>query len=189
MLFQRSKLTLLNFISASIEEVLKESSKLPTIRFEHHASNETFPIHFDGVPYIFLGKREYRCHQGHDIKGKLIKKKYQEKRRQLLCGDHPEYIKTRKLTQPTKKLDCPVQFQVKKIIRFPEFRIESDTKWNRTVASKKIKSYFAELSKIKHGEGIEVIKNESSDHSERTIGKLEYITRFPTGMSIQTIII
>ena len=51
------------------------------------------------------------------------KMKYGENQRQKLCSDHPQNIKTRKLSQPTKKLDCPVKFQVKNIYRFPKFDI------------------------------------------------------------------
>ena len=55
------------------------------------------------------------------------KMKYRENQRQKLCSDPPQHIKTRKLSQPTKKLDCPVRFQVKKIYRFPKFAIMKDT--------------------------------------------------------------
>ena len=41
--------------------------------------------------------------------------KYRENQRQKLCSDHPQHIKTRKSSQPTKKLDYPVRSQFKKI--------------------------------------------------------------------------
>lgn len=70
-------------------------------------------------------------------------------------------IKTRKLTQPTKKLDCPVVFNVKKIFRFPKFKIDHDTKWNRSVASKQLRNILM------------------SKESQPVEGHLEFITRFP----------
>ena len=55
-----------------------------------------------------LGKEEYFCLQGKDCnKGK--KDKYIEKKNVALMLDHV-FTKSRKYTQPTKKLDCPVKF-------------------------------------------------------------------------------
>ena len=42
-------------------------------------------------------------------------------------------------------MECPVTFQTKKIISFPEFSINKDTKWNRTESSQKLKEYLNEL--------------------------------------------
>ena len=53
----------------------------------------------------------------------------QKKKKVLFEHSH---IKSRKLPQPTKKMECPVTFQTKKIISFPKFSIKKDTKWNRT---------------------------------------------------------
>ena len=74
-------------------------------------------IPFDGVPFVLLSTREYQCHQGKD---KIVSKKIKfiENQRQKLSSDHPQHIKTRKLSQPTKKLDFPVRFQVKNFCRF-----------------------------------------------------------------------
>ena len=97
----------------------------------------SFLIYFNGIPYIWLGRRQYQCYQGKD-KSKAKKLKYRNKVNSKLLSDRQSIItKTRKLTQLTKKLDCPVTFHVKKLLRFPEFKIDTDTKWNRSVASKK----------------------------------------------------
>ena len=50
-------------------------------------------------------------------------------------------MNSRKLAQHTKKVDCPVVLSVKKILTFPLFKIENDTKRRRTEAAKKIRSY------------------------------------------------
>ena len=49
--------------------------------------------------------------------------------------------KTCKLTQPTKKLDCPVTLHLKKLCRFPTFEINNDTKWNRVSENKNLQSH------------------------------------------------
>ena len=82
-------------------------------------------------------------------RGTSIKEKYRISKREKLCSDHPEHIKTRKLAQHSKKLDCPVTFTVKKIYLFPEYKIVKDTKWNRTTAAKKIKHLLSEIKERK----------------------------------------
>ena len=42
-------------------------------------------------------------------------------------------------------MECLVTFQTKKIISFPEFSIKTNTKWNKTESSKKLKEYLNEL--------------------------------------------
>ena len=77
----------------------------------------------------------------------LKRKKYKETRKDLVPGvDHTQHVKTRKLSQPSKKLNCPVQFSVKKLCRFPEYKISKDTSWQRSSTSKKIKLVLQQLS-------------------------------------------
>ena len=54
-------------------------------------------------------------------------------------------IVSTKLSQPTKKVDCSVSFQVKKIYRFPKFAIIKDTKHLRDVNSKALKQVLGKL--------------------------------------------
>lgn len=121
-----------------LTKILEDSPKLPSICWERNAKNDHFPIEFNGTPYIFLGTREYHCHQGSD-KNLSVKQKYVNKKMNLARGDHVQHIKSRKLAQPSKKLDCPVYFTVKKLFCFPEFSIEKDTNWQRSSKSKEIK--------------------------------------------------
>ena len=105
------------------------------------------------------------------------KQKYKETRKDLVRGvDHTQYIKTRKLSQPSKKLNCPVQFSLKKLYRFPEYKISKDTSWQRSSASKKIKPVLKQLS----------IKKATSD--DKVPGYLEYVTKFPKGHSFDFLI-
>ena len=99
-------------------------------------------IPFDGVPFILLSTREYQCHQRND---NFKKMKYRENQRQKLRSDHHQHVKTRKLSQPTEKLDCPVRFQVKKFDRFPKFAIIKNTKHLRDVNSKALKEVSGKL--------------------------------------------
>jgi len=146
---------------------------LPQISWEHCSANEGLPLEFDGVPYLWLGRREYQCHQGND-KAKSQKIKYRNNKNNSLMSDHTSSMRTKKHTQPTKKLDCPVKFYVKKIFRFYDFSIEKDTKWNRSVASKKLREYLKTLRDSVNNENI---TNKTSKH-----GILEFVTCFPQGI-------
>ena len=90
--------------------------------------------------------------------------------------DHTQHIKTRKLSQPSKKLNCPVQFSVKKLYRFPEYKISKDTSWQKSSTSKKIKLVLQQLS----------IKKATTD--DKVPGYLEYVTKFPKGHSFDFLI-
>ena len=138
-----------------------QKEEFPKIMWEK--KGDLMSLNFDGIPYIFLGKRDYQCHQGSD-RGKRVKEKYQKLRDNLMLGDHPQAIKRRKLIQTTKKLNCPVQFSVKKIIKFPKFAIKVDTKWNRKKASTSLRKHLTD--------GVPVDE------------ELQFLTVFPSGKNI-----
>ena len=130
-----------NFLGTLVD--IGQREKIPPICWENHSKNNNFPIYFDAVPYIFLGNRDY---QGKD-RNITKKRKYKETRKDIARGvDHTQHIKTRKLLQPSKKLNCPVQFSVKKLYLFPEYTISKDTSWQRSSTSKKIKLVLQQLS-------------------------------------------
>ena len=75
--------------------------------------------------------------------------KYRNKINSKLFSEHQSIItKTRKSTQPTKKLDWRVTFHVKKLLRFPELSIDTDIEWNRSVASKKTNKFVTANSEV-----------------------------------------
>ena len=82
----------------------------------------------------------------------------------------PSTHKTRELFQPTKKLDCPARFQVKKIYRFPKFAIIKDTKPLRDVNSKALKEVLG-ISKL-----------DKKTLFEESFGHFEYVCMIPPDM-------
>ena len=108
-----------------VDYLLKEP-KLPQVCWRNGRKGDLMYIPFDGVPFVLLSTREYQCHQGKD---KIVSKKIKfiENQRQKLSSDHPQHIKTRKLSQPIKKLDFLVRFQVKKYCRFSKVFYEKKT--------------------------------------------------------------
>ena len=136
-------------------DILNSSNKIPTICWEHTGSKN--PIYFDGMPYLWLGGSEYQCHQGKD------KNASNKLKHALKAG------KKKKRTPPaSKKIGCPVVFQVKKIFKLLEFKITADTKWQRSVKSKQIRGLLAAM------------KQNGCTQNE-VCGRLQYITQFPEG--------
>ena len=87
-----------------------------------------------------------------------------------MCGvDHTQHIKIRKLSQPSKKLNCPIQFSVNKFNRFLECKISEDTSWQRSSTLKK--------SRVK-----------KATFDDNVPGYLEYVTKFPKGHSLDFLI-
>ena len=118
-----------------------------------------------------MGSYQFQCYQGGD-KNVSKKRIFRETQKEKLTGDHAEPIKTKKLTQPSKKVGCPVTFAVKKIYSFPEYKISTDTKPQRTNASIKLTDILSNIRKSCDGK-------KSRDF--KLPGQLQYITYFPTG--------
>ncbi|XP_040280115.1 uncharacterized protein LOC120995157 isoform X2 [Bufo bufo] len=55
--------------------------------------------------------------------------------------DH-NFIRTRKLYQITKKMDCPAKIYVYHLLTFPDFQINKNTEWLKRSASTKLKNYI-----------------------------------------------
>lgn len=110
---------------ATVNSVEDLKSKLV---WKQEYKNETLPIPFRGIPFVLLNKRECRCHQGKDkdAKGKEKKKlKRREEAAGSIPAEHQTGFKSRNLIQPTKKLDCPAAFVVKKLLFFPGYSVSS----------------------------------------------------------------
>ena len=131
---------------------------------------------------LYLNTRQYNCHQGRD-KNVKIKENHRAKQQAKLCSDHSQCVKTRKWSQPTKKLDCPVKFNVVKIYRFPGFKIDKHTSWKRSTISKKIKAYLSNIHRSYIENQKEVEKKDFNIKTEELepIGQLEYVKIFPSG--------
>ena len=140
--------------------------KLSGIRWEYNQSNGNLSIPFNGIPYMLLVAQDYQCHQGKDMH-KASKEHYQKDKKIQQSFDHC-VLKSRKLAQHTKKVDCPVVLSVKKILTFPLFKIEKDNKRRRTKAAKKIKSYLEKMKQLG-----KTAKNEEFKE------KLQYLCQFP----------
>ena len=140
----------------------KNSSKLPSICWEKG------DVKYDGIPYIQLGVCSFQCHQGEDF-NIGHKKKHKEKQEQKLKSDHAECFKMKKLSQPSKKVGCPVKFDVKKLLKFDGFKISDDTRYLRRSTASKLKDTIAE--RLAKGD-TQITTN---------FGKVIYVVSFPQG--------
>ena len=98
------------------------------IKIKWHLDEPT-PIKFLGWPFIFLAKRDYHCHKGKDTNKKSNAKKKVKKQQNIAVANVSEHYayKTRVRNQPSKKVDCPARFNVKKVLFFPQFGVEIGT--------------------------------------------------------------
>ena len=84
------------------------------IRWETNKVTDNLNIPLYGVsfysflPYTLLAKRRYQCHQG-KICIRKFKENYQLKKKELQSSAHC-LIRSGKLSQPTKEVDCPLVF-------------------------------------------------------------------------------
>ncbi|KAL5010748.1 hypothetical protein ScPMuIL_013053 [Solemya velum] len=80
------------------------------IRFEekHHVSSSLQSIGYDGVPYIVENNYTLECHQG---------SQHQE-------GDHIYDSRRPKMLRTSKKQNCPAKIKIRRIIKFPEYKVE-----------------------------------------------------------------
>ena len=137
------------------------SNEKAKIRWQLINENDPLNIAYTGVPFVLLGRRRYQCHQGQDYNKKKKEKRNEEKRNQMIT-DHYYHQSSRKLPQDTKKKNCPVVFNTKKLFTFPKFAIQKDSRTNRDNAGRKLKEFF-------HGSGI--------DNPDDCI--LQYMVKFP----------
>ena len=155
------------FFSASLLDILLSLSKLLFICSENRRGENQ--IKFTGISYLFLGGCQFQCHQEGDKISK--KRKFSETQKEKLTGHHAEPIKTKKLTQPSKKVGCPVTFAVKKIYSFPEYKILADTERQRTNACIKLGDILSNILKS---------CEEKKSRDFKVPRELQYITCFPT---------
>ena len=66
---------------------------------------------------------------------------YRKQKNEALKQDHI-YKGSRKHTQPTKKMVCPVKFFVKKTYRFTSYKVTGNTKHNREEVTKLLREFL-----------------------------------------------
>ncbi|CAH1782235.1 unnamed protein product [Owenia fusiformis] len=96
-------------------------------------------IPFDGVPFFILGKKQYACHRGKD------KDKPQKEKRKLAndakCDKDHTFSRLRKktLVQDTKKVNCPAQIFIDRVLRFPQYKARSSSEGDKKIASRALR--------------------------------------------------
>ena len=160
------------FRDISVKDYLSGKSDTKNLKIRWELSGE-YPIEYNGFPFIYMGREIYSCHQGKCRHSKANSENQRKKDNQLLT-DHCYNVKSRKLIQNTKKLDCPANFVVKKIIRFKDFGIASNTRHLRDVQSKKVKASILNTTNTT----TTTTTTTTTEISE--IGELIYMCEFPS---------
>ena len=80
---------------------------------------------------------------------------------------------------PTKKLNCPVLFAVRKMYLFPEFPVENDSKRNRGSVANKIRAKLLKIKKETCTCHNNPDENDIESSQRHIPGKLQFLTKLP----------
>merc|ERR1712179_739579 len=102
-------------VNTNLSQYLGIIDKKADIKANWKIGNQTDNIQltFTGVPFINMSNRQYTCHRGKDVDAK----------KKIARKQSVDISKRRVRKHPTKKLGCPAQFSVKKVLCFPSHRI------------------------------------------------------------------
>ncbi|XP_053405313.1 uncharacterized protein LOC123553026 [Mercenaria mercenaria] len=134
--------------------------------FWEENSCDASPIIFDGVPFVIVGKQRRECFHGPD---RNLSKKI--KRRNRKKADHPYGEKGRKLVQPTHKRNCPAFIMLRYIIKFPEYRIHSNSSYQRKRQGQQLKTDLQNSASVEHQHRVYFSLPEDSEHKNHVKGE------------------
>nr|XP_054749474.1 uncharacterized protein LOC129254952 [Lytechinus pictus] len=99
-------------------------------------------IPYDGVPYIILDKNVYECEYGVDHKLKKKALRGNQHHQENNAGGNKKKKPVTE-TEKGKKRNCPAKIRMKEIMKFPDFQIDTDTRYNRNKGADNINTAIA----------------------------------------------
>ena len=155
--------------------------------WQNNFRDDSTPIKFNGIPFVLLNNRRYVCHQGKDRDEK--RKEKRKIKRQSINPEHAYAVKSRKRRQPSKKMDCPAHFSVKKVLYFPEYKLSGkESKRKQDDVKKQLRTSLINLKALIDSESTEMNEIDFSISNKRVSSQeisasmqvlLQYITIFP----------
>ena len=109
------------------------------ILFEDYQTSSIPRLEYNSIPFIIIARKTLECTHGVDHEKK--KKEKEIEKRNSGHNDH-NFVKSRFLTQNTKKMDCPSSIYLREIVFFPSYKIEKDSIHFRSLAKGNIKRDF-----------------------------------------------
>ncbi|KAL5006287.1 hypothetical protein ScPMuIL_015093 [Solemya velum] len=127
-------------------------------------SLSVFPsVPYNGVPFIIFNTETYECHQGPQRGEHLEEEKMTE--------DHSYQSHSRKKIQTTKKRECPAKLKVRRVIKFPEYKIIGEpTQRKKRTLSEKLKQEFSQQTEKELL--IHLYIAAESDHKNHLLGEM-----------------
>lgn len=122
-------------------------------------------IKFTGVPFYIMGFKIFDCQHGKDRNASLKRKK---KHQHEQDGDFT-FKKNRFLAQPSEKANCPARLKLREVIAFPDYKIEKDSKHERSKASKRLREDMAK-GNVTSERRIYIEFPTQKDHAHHLIG-------------------
>ncbi|XP_030846974.1 calcium-responsive transcription factor-like [Strongylocentrotus purpuratus] len=100
-------------------------------------------IPYDGVPFIILDKNIYECEYGVDHK---LKRKSLRGNRHNQENDAEGNTQKKQAAEieKRKKRNCPAKIRMKEIMKFPDFQIDPDTRYNRNKGAENLNAAIAQ---------------------------------------------
>ncbi|XP_071956551.1 uncharacterized protein [Antedon mediterranea] len=127
-------------------------------------------IPFDGVPFMIVSKKIMSCQYGSD-------KCIAQKRRYRQKMEEPGVTKKRRNVVFCKKRDCPVQIRFREVIKFPDYKVVNDSKYNRRVQSRKCHHDMKTGVNVRFERQIYVLLPSPDDHQFHPTHKKDFRMR------------
>ncbi|XP_056009971.1 uncharacterized protein LOC125679921 isoform X2 [Ostrea edulis] len=141
------------------------------VLWEDKGQEEGVKVPCNGTPFIILGFDVRECHFGPD-RNTMKKKKYQMEKTIEADQDHSYTQKSRTLVQNTKKLDCPARIYMKKICKFPDYKILGhDSIWKRKKQVQKLKKALSTNEDMLREEEIHIFFPGIESHKNHLTGQ------------------
>ncbi|KAL5009803.1 hypothetical protein ScPMuIL_012108, partial [Solemya velum] len=137
-------------------------------------------IESEGLPFIILSNYERSCVFGKD-KHKLDKRKMETKRDEELKCDHPRPRKRKNMLQSSKKKDCEAKITMKEVICFPDYKVQKNTKKDRSAKSQALRKHIESGKEIKSDHRIYIRLPSERDHGN--VHQLGQLTGFMNPLS------
>ncbi|XP_050396165.1 uncharacterized protein LOC126814825 [Patella vulgata] len=132
-------------------------------------------VPYNGIPFIIIGHTVRACQNGPTAKPKVRKE----------SSANTTYTRKRKLIQNSKKKGCEACIRCRKIITFPEYKIDGQP--TKHLKFKKMKALTNNFSNAEKKLEIHAMFPSPCDHSNHPLGQLADFTQAPDEVVINKI--
>jgi len=169
-----------NRFRVPLEELLSDYDSLRFVWSYSHRDTEAITVNDDSVPFALCGYEKYECHLGKD-------RHVLDKQKRMESLQHIKDRRTRKVPK-SKKINCKSRIVFSRLVRFPEFKVERNSRSLRAAKMKELQQclkggrhvlteerYFARYPRpISHSH---YVQHETASNWEVVNEEVEMLTR------------